>query len=98
MLQNKDIVRQVGFYWGYTERHGQSNIKKKFFLEPKSDTLQTNRHFTPELSICALGDLEYFSCALAFQVLAKQTIISFVDCSQDIRFKDLRSNDLPPFH
>jgi hypothetical protein len=28
ILQNKDILSQFGFYWGYTEMHRQSNIKK----------------------------------------------------------------------
>lgn len=34
----------------------------------------------------------------AFQELAKQTIISFIGCSQGIQLKDLWSNVLPAFH
>ena len=34
----------------------------------------------------------------AFQELVKQTIISFVGCSQGIQLKDLWSNVLPAFH
>jgi hypothetical protein len=33
----------------------------------------------------------------AFQELAKQTIISFVGCSQGFRLEDFCSNNLPPF-
>ena len=47
-------------------------------LELKSHILQSNSHFTPELSVCALGDLTTHNLAYTACLLESQRPISLV--------------------